>query len=238
MKTALTVLAVIFIGSTTKTWSASVCDDNAGAPTSPACCDRTGVAAQPPAAPAKSPPPTLTADGGAQFQNFVAADVTRLTLQGNPSLLTLAARTSREGLPVEIHSRLQSTAAAESLTNALGSIEVLVADTTGKEANTFPLVFTGQTDAVTGTANRSSVRRDFNPSADALFSGSKATGLAFAFSRSARLKRSANVKGDRATAERRDLTAADFNQFPKGQIWGGNDANREPQGLRLFSWRW
>ena len=236
MKIALTVLAVIFIGSTTKTWSASACDNNV--PTSPACCDRTGVTAQPLAAPAKLPSPTLTVNGRAQFQNFVAADVTRLTLHGNPSLLTLAATTSREGLPVKIHSKLQSTAAAESLTNDLGGIEVSVADTAGNETGPFPVEFAGQISAVIGTANRSSVRRDFNPSTDALFSGSKATGLSFAFSRSARIKLSANAKGDRATAEWRDLTAADFIQFPTGQIWGGNDANREPQGLRLFSWRW
>ena len=224
--------------SPTWTWSASACDDNAGVSTSPACCDRTGVTPQSPAAPATSPPPPLTANGGAQLQNFAVADVTRLTLQGNPSLLTSAATTSREGLPFAIHSKLQSTAAAESLTNDLGSIEVVAADPPGKEAKTFPLIFTGQTDAVTGTANRSSVRRDFNPSAEALFGGSKATGWSFAFSRSARLKLSANAKGDRATAEWRDLTAADFNQFPRGQVWGGNDATREPQGLRLFSWRW
>lgn len=48
------------------------------------------------------------------------------------------------------------------------------------------------------------------------------------------------ISGSRDGEKRewRDREAANFYQFPSSRSWAGGDANREPQGLRLFSWSW
>jgi len=38
--------------------------------------------------------------------------------------------------------------------------------------------------------------------------------------------------------ENRDREAAAFGRTAIGQNWSKEDAHKEPQGLRLFSWRW
>jgi hypothetical protein len=39
-------------------------------------------------------------------------------------------------------------------------------------------------------------------------------------------------------SERHDRDPASFSGFPSSRSWPGPNASREPQGLRLFRWRW
>lgn len=243
------VLVAILIASTTRTFSVSVCGDNADASTSPSCCNRTVGAAQPhtdrdhdaaaaalsPAAPANSPALTLAVNTETQFQSPVAAEVTRLLLQGNQNLLTSAATDLKEALAFAPYIGVRSGQARDSLTNGFNGIQTLAADTSGKETKTFPVEFARQTDTVSATMDLLSVRRDFTLRSDALISGSKATGLSFAFGRSARS--GSSISGSRAD-EWPDRPAATFSGWPRSGSWSGEDANREPQGLWLFSWSW
>lgn len=230
------VLLAVFVASETRTLGASACD-LADTATHPACCGQTGAVALPRATSAKLPTLALAADTNTamRFEIPVTAGVTKLMFQANESLLTSAATDLKATRAFEFHSSGQSATAIELVTNDFASLEVLAAYTPGKETKTFPLEFSGRADTLSGATELLSVRSDFRPRSDALISGSKTTGFSFSFSRSPHSKSSRKAVVNR---EWLDRTAADVNQFPQGQIWGGNDANREPEGLRLFSWRW
>lgn len=91
-------------------------------------------------------------------------------------------------------------------------------------------VSTGHTCNLVGRSNSSDDRVLFASGIGALFSGSKTAAFTFAFNHFTSAGPTANVQ------------AAAFNRLPEvgteGRIWGGDDAYRKPEGLRLFSWSW
>ncbi len=230
-------LAAVLVVSMTSETSASARTDAARIPANPMCCEEVRSTDEAVVASVTAPPLALAANNNAQARFPVAAEVTRLIPHESPSLLASAA-TIAQVPALEDHVGLQYARAMGSLTNDLVGLEFQAPATQNKEVKSYPLEFSGQTDIAGGTTDWLTVRRDFTSRHDALISGDKATGLSFAFSRSARSRLSVNAKAEGATGDWRGRAATDFGQFASGGFWGGDDSRKESEGLRLFSWRW
>lgn len=230
-------VATVFAASATSALSAPASCAVAAA-MNPACCDELRANNQAAGASVKASLLALAANSDTQAQSRVATDATKLIFQGYPIRLTSAAAILSQPA-FGNNAAVRYEQALGSLTNEFGSLEFQTADARSKETKPFPLQFSGQTDQTTGTTDWLSARRDFKPRDDALISGSKATGFSFAFSRSARAQFSVKAKAEGETGDWRSRATPDFGQFAKGRVSGGeNWATREPEGLRLFIWRW
>lgn len=233
-----TVVATVFIISTATTFGAQNCSDAAGAATLAACCERTNAAARPIALQGNSPALTLTISSHIQGQKPATDEAAQTVPQGIQNLLTSAASLANVS-PLKEHRGLQSEQTLGSLTNNFARLGFQTTDAQSKEEKPFPLEFSGQTDKTTGATDWLRVRHDFASRDDALISGSKGKGLSFALSRSARDEFSVNAETAGRSEGWRGHAANDFGQFERGRISGGeNWATIEPEGLRLFSWRW
>lgn len=231
------VAATVLIAPTTRMWSASVCGSADHVPASSTCCDQSGATAQSPVAAAKPPTMALAVNSGMQRRDAFAAEVMRFNLRGSQSLLTSAATELKEpGIENDFGARRSPPSG--SLTNHFAGIGVFATEAPNQETNTFPLEFSGQTETVAETGDLLNVRRDFLPRGDALFSGSRAAGLSFAFSRPRRNDSSSSSGAAADDRQWRERQAAVFNQFPSSRSTAGEDATRESRGLRLFSWSW
>lgn len=230
--------AAVFVVFMTSETIASAPSDAANICANPVCCDEIRATDQAAAASVKAPLLALAANSHTQAESPAATDATKLIFRENPSLLTSAATILNQPA-FGNNAAVRYEQSPGSLTNDLGSLEFQTTDAQSKETKPLPLQFSGQTDNATGTTDWLSARRDFKTRDDALFSGSKGTGISFAFSRSARTQLSVKAKADRESTEWRVRAAADFGQFARGGAWGGeNWATREPEGFRLFIWRW
>ena len=136
------VLASILAASTAGELSASTCGGEAGASTSPSCCDQTSAAAPTPAghdhgdaatapsaaAPASQPAPAKAVQ--TVFENYIA---------------------------------VQSALARDSLANVSASAQALSAAARGDETKTFPEEIAQQADAVAKATSLARVRNAFKP---------------------------------------------------------------------------
>lgn len=226
------LLATTLLVSTARTWSAPACGTLAAA-MNPACCDE--LSASDPAVAVKAA--LLAANITTQEQFTTAADLTRLMLRGSSGLNTSASTDLK--VPASGNNAAgRYTQAPRPPTNEFISLEFLAADAQREERKRHSLELSGQADMATGVTDQLRVRREFTPRHDAYISGSKATGFSFGFTHS---PGGGVSNGDRAVAEDRqwrDRETATFNQTPSSRGRASEDANREPQGLRLFSWSW
>ncbi|MDE3100135.1 MAG: DUF3347 domain-containing protein [Verrucomicrobiota bacterium] len=117
------------------------------------------------------------------------------------------------------------------------AIEPRGANIPHERMNTYDAPFVEQTGIPVGKTNSAGGRMSTAPGNAALFSGSKEAGFTYAFSRSVRGKLTVSSNGGK-NDEWRNRQPGDYAQFPEGRIWGGDDANRKPDGLRLISWSW
>lgn len=232
------VVATVFIISTVTTFGAQDSSDTAGAATTATCCERTNAPARPVALQGNSPALTLAVSSDIQVQKPATAEAAQTVPQGIQNLLTSAASLPNVS-PLEEHRDLQFVQTLGLLTNNFAHLEFQPTDAQSEQEKPYPQEFSGRTDNTTGTTDWLRVRRDFASRDDALISGGKATGFSFAFSRSARSKLSVNAKAEEQTGGWRDGAANNFSQFARVGISGGeNWATKEPEGLRLFIWRW